>query len=91
MVCLPFQVVAVIAQNCPDLAELNLSETPVTDKSMACLCRTRQTNGESLKHAQKLRRLVLDDVTVTPEGVALVLDSLPRLHDVEYRSIFRVR
>ncbi|CAG0918504.1 unnamed protein product [Notodromas monacha] len=84
------EVVSIIATNCENLAELNLSETAINDKSIQALYRTKQVDGTLVKHAQKLRRLVLADVSVTPFAVASALQSLPSLCEVDYSALFQV-
>ena len=71
---------------CPDLLELNLAGTPVTDKGIVQLCVAE--NGRRL--CQNLRRLIVTDTAITTAGSTVVLQSLPNLIEFDYDHIFDV-
>lgn len=80
------QLLGQIGLACPNLLELNLAATPITDKGLVQLCVAE--DGHRL--CQKLCRLVVADTAVTTAGVTVVLQSLPNLREFDYDHIFDV-
>lgn len=80
------QLLCQIGLTCPNLLELNLAGTPITDKGLVQLCVAE--DGHRL--CQNLRRLVVADTAVTTGGVTVVLQSLPNLREFDYDHIFDV-
>jgi hypothetical protein len=71
---------------CPDLLELNLAGTPITDKGVVQLCVAE--DGRRL--CQNLRRLIVTDTAISTAGATVVLQSLPNLREFDYDHIFDV-
>jgi hypothetical protein len=80
------QLLGQIGLACPNLLELNVAATPITDKGLVQLCVAE--DGHRL--CQNLRRLVVADTSVTTAGATVVLQSLPRLLEFDYDHIFDV-
>jgi hypothetical protein len=80
------QLLGKIGLSCPNLLELNLAATPITDKGLVQLCVAE--DGHRL--CQNLRRLVVADTAVTAAGATVVLQSLPNLLEFDYDHIFDV-
>lgn len=80
------QLLSQIGLACPDLLELNLAGTPITDKGVVQLCVAE--DGRRL--CQNLRRLIVTDTAISTAGATVVLQSLPNLREFDYDHIFDV-
>jgi hypothetical protein len=80
------QLLVQIGLACPNLRELNLASTPITDRGLVQLCVAE--DGHRL--CQNLLRLFVADTAVTTDGATVVLQSLPNLREFDYDHIFDV-
>ena len=80
------QLLGQIGLACPDLLELNLAGTPITDKGIVQLCVAE--DGRRL--CQNLRRLIVTDTAISTAGATVVVQSLPNLREFDYDHIFDV-
>jgi hypothetical protein len=71
---------------CPDLLDLNLAGTPVTDKGIVQLC----VAEDGRRQCQNLRRRIVTDTAISTAGATVVLQSLPNLREFDYDHIFDV-
>ncbi|XP_069694166.1 uncharacterized protein [Periplaneta americana] len=75
-----------IGMACPNLLELNLASTPITDRGLVQLCISEDGN----RQCQNLLRLIVSDTAVTKAGATVVLQALPKLREFDYDHIFDV-
>ncbi|KAK7793601.1 hypothetical protein R5R35_011115 [Gryllus longicercus] len=80
------QMLASIGRNCPQLLDLNLTATPITDRGLVLLC----VGEDGQRQAQSLVRLVVAETFVTAAGATIVLQSLARLREFDFDQIFEV-
>ncbi|GLH14928.1 Uncharacterized protein GBIM_19354, partial [Gryllus bimaculatus] len=78
------QMLASIGRNCPQLLDLNLTATPITDRGLVLLC----VGEDGQRQAQSLVRLVVAETFVTAAGATIVLQSLARLREFDFDQIF---
>nr|CAD7604067.1 unnamed protein product [Timema genevievae] len=70
---------------CPNLVELNIASTAVTDRGIVQLC----VSEDGQRQCQKLARLIINDAfCITTAGAIIALHSLPNLHEFDYENIF---
>ena len=81
-----FQGAAIIGKTCPNLIELDLSGTGVTDKGLVQLCHS----DENIPRCQKLTRLAVTEGYCTHKGVTHVVMWLPQIRDIEFPAMFKV-
>ncbi|XP_021933187.1 uncharacterized protein LOC110836377 isoform X3 [Zootermopsis nevadensis] len=80
------QLLRQIGRACPDLRELNLASTPITDRGLVQLC----VADDGHRLCQNLLRLFVADTAVSTGGATVVLQSLPNLREFDYDQIFDV-
>ncbi|XP_069694168.1 F-box/LRR-repeat protein 2-like isoform X5 [Periplaneta americana] len=80
------QLLGQIGMACPNLLELNLASTPITDRGLVQLCISEDGN----RQCQNLLRLIVSDTAVTKAGATVVLQALPKLREFDYDHIFDV-
>lgn len=80
------QMLAEIGENCPNLMDLNLTATPITDRGIVMLC----MGGNGEPRCQKLTRLIVTDTWVTSSGAAIALLALPQLREFDFDRMFEV-
>ncbi|ODM98086.1 F-box/LRR-repeat protein 20 [Orchesella cincta] len=77
-----------ISFHCPNLIELNLSSTMISDQGLISLCGAEMNDG--VKRCQKLQRLLVSETRVTWIGALTILRHLPNLTDFDFDKIFQV-
>ncbi|CAL8084494.1 unnamed protein product [Orchesella dallaii] len=77
-----------ISFHCPNLIELNLSSTMISDQGLISLCGAEMNDG--VKRCQKLQRLLITETRVTWIGALTILRHLPNLTDFDFDKIFQV-
>nr|CAD7257529.1 unnamed protein product [Timema shepardi] len=74
-----------VGMKCPNLVELNIASTAVTDRGIVQLC----ISEDGQRQCHKLARLVINDAfCITTAGAIIALQSLPNLREFDYENIF---
>ncbi|KAG8227678.1 hypothetical protein J437_LFUL006989 [Ladona fulva] len=79
-----FETLSEIGECCPNIVDLNLMSTPITDRGLVMLCLT----SDGSPRCQKLRRLIVYETSITRFGAAIVLLSLPLLREFDFDRMF---
>jgi len=66
-----------IGINCPLLAELEASQTWITNLGLCSLCYQEDEEGNILTCCPRLRSIKLNNTKVTPEGLSIFLHYHP--------------
>lgn len=77
-----------IAECCPNLHELNLTSTYISDEGLMSLCGANRCDG--VRKCQKLQRLTITETRTTWMGAYAVIQNLPNLTDFDFDRIFQV-
>lgn len=77
-----------ISYHCPNIVDLNLTSTMITDQGLLSLCGAGM--NDDVKRCQKLQRLQIAETRATWIGALTVLQHLPNLLDFDFDKIFQV-
>lgn len=77
-----------IAYHCPNLIELNLTSTNISDQGLQSLCGIGV--GDGTKGCLKLQRLLITETRATWIGAVIILKHLTNLTDFDFEKIFQV-
>lgn len=77
-------LLAQIGRQCPALRELNVADTPITDRGLVQLC----VSAEGRRQCQRLQKLVVNETAVSAAGATVALHSLPCLAEFDFENIF---
>nr|CAD7410430.1 unnamed protein product [Timema cristinae] len=79
------QLLRSVGMKCPNLVDLNIASTAVTDRGIVQLC----ISEDGQRQCQKLARLIINDAfCITTAGAIIALQSLPNLREFDYENIF---
>jgi len=77
-----------ISRSCPNLRELIVMSTLISDLGIRKLCGVDDPDG--LRFCQQLRRLIVTETRVTWVGALCALENFPRLVEFDFDKIFQV-
>lgn len=80
-----------MAEHCPNLCELNLQSTYITDDGLFSLCGQDEGCGMTgVNGCPNLQRLIVSETRVTWIGAYEVIKCLQQLRDFDFDKIFQV-
>ncbi|XP_064110913.1 uncharacterized protein LOC135218494 isoform X3 [Macrobrachium nipponense] len=81
------QLLGLIGRQCPELRELDISNTPITEAGLTRLCYDAE-NDKPL--CQKLLKLSIMGCIISARPVSFLLQYIPTLLEIDYDNIFEV-
>ncbi|XP_047481695.1 uncharacterized protein LOC125034098 [Penaeus chinensis] len=81
------QVLELIGHNCPEIRELDISHTAISERGLPRLCYD-STHDRPL--CQKLTKISIMGCVITPRPVSFLLQYIPTLREIDYDNIFQV-
>ncbi|XP_042226079.1 uncharacterized protein LOC121869048 isoform X1 [Homarus americanus] len=81
------QVLELIGQNCPEIRELDICNTPITESGLTRLCYDAERDQSM---CQKLVKLSISGCIVSAKPVCFLLQYIPTLREIDYDDIFQV-
>ncbi|XP_063602024.1 uncharacterized protein LOC134778128 isoform X3 [Penaeus indicus] len=81
------QVLELIGLNCPEIRELDISHTAISERGLPKLCYDA-ANDRPL--CQKLTKISIMGCIITPRPVSFLLQYIPTLREMDYDNIFQV-
>ncbi|XP_071544383.1 uncharacterized protein [Panulirus ornatus] len=81
------QVLGLIGHHCPELRELDVSNTPITENGLTRLCYDAQQDRPLCQHLVKLS---LTGCLISAKPVCFLLQYIPTIRDIDYDDIFQV-
>ncbi|XP_069165548.1 F-box/LRR-repeat protein 20-like isoform X3 [Procambarus clarkii] len=81
------QVLELIGRHCPEIRELDISNTPITE---AGLIRLSYDAEKDRPMCQKLTKLSITGCVITAKPVSFLLQYIPTLREIDFDDIFEV-
>ncbi|XP_053627101.1 F-box/LRR-repeat protein 20-like isoform X2 [Cherax quadricarinatus] len=81
------QVLELIGRHCPEIRELDISNTPITE---AGLIRLSYDEENDRPMCQKLVKLAITGCVISARPVSFLLQYIPTLKEIDYDDIFQV-
>lgn len=81
------QVLELIGLNCPEIRELDVSHTAISERGLPRLCYDEATERPL---CQKLTKICVLGCVITPRPVSFLLQYIPTLREMDYDNVFQV-